>query len=293
MMIIRCKLLFLLSLVLINISILNGQGKISPYIQIKYLKNSENKCYLQTALTYSKNRMELPLPGMKISFFSGSEKKMALETAVTNDKGIAEIALPDEKVIQVENDGSWSFSSAFAGNDTVEAGVSEISITDVVLEMTLEEVDTIKTISLRAKTISHGVESPAGGETVIVYVPRMFSQLPLGEVTLDESGFGSLEFPPDLPGDKEGNVTIIAKFEEHPSFGNIEKRETIKWGLPSDYKVPSTHRALWTKGAPKWMIYTLTILLTGVWAHYLYAIISLIRIKIEAGKEDDKVNLEY
>lgn len=290
MKIVCFKLLLLLSLIFISFPVLNGQEKINPYIQIKYLKNSESKRYLQTVLTYSKNRMELPVPGMKISFFNGTGKKTVLESAVTNEKGIAEIPLNEEKVLSVEKDGSWIFTSEFQGNDTIESGLSEISITDVNLVMTLEMVDTIRTIVLRANKISHGVESPAGGENVIVYVPRMFSLLSLGEVTLDDSGFGTLEFPNDLPGDKEGNVTIIARFEEHPSFGNIEKRETIKWGLPSEYSVPSTHRALWTKGAPKWMIYTLSVLLTGVWAHYLYAIISLIRIKLEAGKEDEKVN---
>lgn len=236
--------------------------------------------------------MELPVQGMEISFFAGKNKRIVLETAVTNDKGVAEIHFADGIVFPEEKDGSWTFSSEFEGNDTIEAGSSEISITDVILDMTLAEVDTIKTITINAKKVILGNKTPVTTETVVVYVPRMFSLLPLGEVTLDESGTGSLEFPVDLPGDKEGNVTIIARFEDHPSFGNIEKRKTIKWALPSEYSVPSTHRALWTKGAPRWMIYTLSILLTGVWAHYLYAIICLIRIKIEARKEADKLNLK-
>ena len=95
----------------------------------------------------------------------------------------------------------------------------------------------------------------------------------------------AIEFPSDLPGDKEGNLVIIAKIEENATFGNVEKRETIKWGLPTDYSVPVTHRALWTKIAPRWMIYTLSILLAGVWGHYLFAIISLIRIKIDANRK--------
>jgi hypothetical protein len=292
MKIMRVKILILLSLLFISFPNLSGQEKISPYIQIKYLKNSDGKRSLQTSLTFSKNRMELPVQGMEISFFAGKNKRIVLETAVTNDKGVAEIHFADGIVFPEEKDGSWTFSSEFEGNDTIEAGSSEISITDVILDMTLAEVDTIKTITINAKKVILGNKTPVTTETVVVYVPRMFSLLPLGEVTLDESGTGSLEFPVDLPGDKEGNVTIIARFEDHPSFGNIEKRKTIKWALPSEYSVPSTHRALWTKGAPRWMIYTLSILLTGVWAHYLYAIICLIRIKIEARKEADKLNLK-
>jgi hypothetical protein len=282
------KIFILLSLLITNLEVISGQDKITPYIQVRYIKDTDNKPSLQTSLTYSENRMELPLPGMKISFFTGTGKKHLLESAVTNEKGIAEIDLQGGSLISSENDGSWIFSSAFGGNDTIEAAVSEISITDVILLMTLSVEDSVKTISVKANKVSKSVETPAGGETVIVYVPRMFSLLPIGEITLDDSGAGTLEFPSDLPGDKEGNVTIIARFEENPTFGNIEKRETIKWGLPSEYSVPSSHRALWTKGAPKWMIYTLSILLTGVWAHYLFAIISLIRIKIDARREAEK-----
>jgi hypothetical protein len=34
------------------------------------------------------------------------------------------------------------------------------------------------------------------------------------------------------------------------------------------------------------MIYTLSVLLAGVWGHYLFAIISLIRIRIDAKRQE-------
>jgi hypothetical protein len=83
----------------------------------------------------------------------------------------------------------------------------------------------------------------------------------------------------------EGNLTIISKFEEHPVYGNVEVKAIKKWGVPASNSVPVAHRALWTKTAPRWMIITLSILLTGVWGHYLFAIISLIRIKRESKKQ--------
>ena len=108
--------------------------------------------------------------------------------------------------------------------------------------------------------------------------------LPIGELTLDESGSAYMEFPSDLPGDTTGYLTIIAKFDDNPTYGNVEKSETLQWGVPTYYSVPKSHRALWTKTPPKWMIYTLSILLAGVWGHYLFALISLIRIKRDANK---------
>jgi hypothetical protein len=43
-------------------------------------------------------------------------------------------------------------------------------------------------------------------------------------------------------------------------------------------------RELWTPIAPLWMIITLIIMLTGVWAHYIYAIIQLVLIKRSKNK---------
>ena len=155
------------------------------------------------------------------------------------------------------SDGMWAFSSEFNGNDTIEGGTSEVTVKDMRLEMILSEADSIKTVTVNAFTEEGGKEKPVSGETVKVYVPRMFSLLPIGELTLDDAGTASIEFPSDLPGDKEGNFVVVAKVEENATYGNVEKRETIKWGLPTDYSVPVTHRALWTKIAPRWMIYSL------------------------------------
>ena len=259
--------------------------KISPYIQLQYFKDNDENSFLKTTLTYSRNRMELPVPGMKIIFYSGSEKKAMLAEIITDDKGVAIYNLNHKSDFLVNKSGLWPFGSVFNGNDTIESGISELLIRDVNLIMRLTVIDSIKTIGLNAKKMEKGKEIPVSGEKVTLYVPRMFSLLPIGEATLDESGSASVEFPATLPGDKEGNITIIARFEENAEFGNIEKKSTLKWGLPSTYSVPAGHRALWTKTAPRWMIYTLSVLLAGVWGHYLFALISLIRIRIAAKKK--------
>jgi hypothetical protein len=280
------RILFLSLLPLFSLNLFSQEtGKIKPYIQLQYLKNTDEQRILQTSLTYSKNRMELPLPGMEIAFFSGSEQKKLIAKVATDNKGVAKLTLGDDVKQNAAGNGKWAFSAEFSGNDSIEAGSSEAAVKDLKLELTLSLTDTIKTVAVRAVTFEGGREKPAAGEVVKVYVPRMFSLLPIGELTLDDTGASSIEFPADLPGDKEGNLVVIARIEENENFGNIEKRETIKWGMPTDYSVPVTHRALWTKIAPRWMIYSLSILLAGVWGHYLFAIISLIRIKIDAARK--------
>jgi hypothetical protein len=276
----------ILFLLLVSYPIFSQQENIiSPYIQLQYFKNTDESRFLKTTLTYSLNRMEIPIPGMEISFFSEAEGKELLGAFFTDDKGVASLELTKNIKLPVNEDGLWVFTTEFKGNDTIEAGNSELSIKDVKLEMSLQEVDSIKTISLKAVTPQNNSDIPVSDEVVMIYVPRMFSLLPIGEATLDEGGTASLEFPSDLPGDSEGNLTIISRFEEHPDFGNIEKKVEIKWGVPSVNQAPVAHRALWTKTAPMWMIITLSVLLAGVWGHYLFAIISLILIKRNSKKK--------
>ncbi len=264
---------------------------ITPYIQLQYFKNTDNQSSIQTTLTYSANRMELPLPGMKISFYSTAGKKELLATVYTDDKGVARFPLTGNIKIPLNSDGFWSFNTEFDGSDTIEAAGAELAVRDVNLEMTVSEADSIKTITLNATTLDKGKVIPVAGEAIMIYVPRMFSFLPITEATLDENGSTSIEFPPDIPGDSLGNLTIIARFEENPKYGNVEKTTLQKWGIPTSYVPPRIHRALWTKTPPMWMIVTLSILLAGVWGHYLFAIISLILIKIDANRK--KANEEY
>lgn len=259
--------------------------KISPYLTFQYFKDTDNHRFLQTTLTYSSNRMEIPLAGMEI-FFTGGDA--ALGTVVTGQKGIARLKLDDDLKLPAGEDGSWSFASGFAGNDTIEAASSDLVVKDADLEMKLAVTDSIKTVNLTAFTTEKGKRIPVKEISVMIYVPRMFSMLPVGEAYLDENGNAGIEFPSDLPGDDKGNLTIIARIEDNPDYGNIEKKASINWGLPKDISTPTSHRALWTKSPPMWMIITLSILLLGVWGHYMFAIISLVMIKIEAKRKKEK-----
>jgi len=294
MIVMKKKILFTILLLLLlpgfAVNIFSQEVNIIyPYIQLQYFKNTDNQRILVTTLTYSMNRMELPIPGKEVSFFTlEGDQNLLVATALTDSKGVARLELDSDLEIETDSEGMWTFSTEFLGNDTIEAVTSEVTVKDVILEMELGLVDSIKTVTVNAFVKENGNDIPVTDETVMLYVPRMFSPLLISEMTLDETGTATIEFPADLPGDKEGNITILAKFEENYTFGNVEKAETLIWGTPTDYSVPVSHRALWTKTAPKWMIYTLSILLAGVWGHYLFALISLIRIKREANIELEK-----
>lgn len=286
----KTKLLLLSTLILIiSVSAFSQEKeKITPSILLQYFKNTEGLSSLKAILTWPKDGVDIPLPGMEVSFYIASGEKKLLKTAVTDNKGIARIPLDDILKLPVNNMGLWQFSSEFNGMDTIEITSAEVSVKDAILEMKLTVTDSIKKVSVKATTIKNGQKVPVAGETVIIGVPRMFSLLQIASTSLDKNGTISVEVPGDIPGDKEGNLTIIARFEDNPIYGNVERREVIKWGIPTSYAPTNTHRALWTKTPPMWMIITLSILLIGVWGHYLFAIISLILIRIDAKRKKAK-----
>ncbi|HLN54415.1 MAG TPA: hypothetical protein VK207_00405 [Bacteroidales bacterium] len=278
----KATIIFLLALIVHSLSA-QDTARISPYMNFQYFRNNGDSSYLKTTLTYVQNRVEKPLAGQTITFFSADGEK--LKDVSTNSKGIAICDVQREN-LKTGPDGMWQFTASFDGNDTVESSSADLTIRNASLAMECSEADSIRTIAVQVEKADKGNMVPAAGEVLTVYARRMFSLLPVGEITLDDNGSGLVEFPGDLPGDIDGNVTLIARFEDHPEFGNLERQEIKQWGVPFIATDHTSRRALWTKTAPKWMIYTLSILLAGVWGHYLFTIISLVRIKLSSGKSN-------
>jgi hypothetical protein len=258
---------------------------IRPTLLLGYVKTNDIGS-LVSKLSYAPETTELPLVGMEIVFFTDGGQK-ELGKLVTDANGSAVFKFAENEKLPADAQGNWSFSAEFKGNDSIDAASAEVTGRDVKLEMTLSLVDSVKTVSVLAYIYDGDTKTPAAGEIVTVSVPRMFSFLPVGEITLDENGAGSIEFPSDIPGDQEGSIPVIARFFEHSTFNTVECRASEKWGIPTSH-VPLSQRALWTKTAPKWMIFTLSILLAGVWGHYMFAIISLILIRIDARRKQAK-----
>ena len=88
-----------------------------------------------------------------------------------------------------------------------------------------------------------------------------------------------VEFPVNMPGDTLGVLTIVAKIEDSDTYGNVTAQGDINWAQVVPLaKLP--HRGLGDTDAPLWMVYTLIILLSAVWFHYLYVIYLIVKIKL-------------
>ena len=248
-----------------------------------YLKNTDSQQVLQVKMSNITQTGEVPLPGLVIRFYNG---ETLLGEATTDAAGDASYTLGDSYTIVAAEDGSWPFIAIFDGDDLIDQATGELSINDVNIEMILSEEEGERIVTLYATTLTADGPVPVTGEEIGVYVPRMFSLLPVCTGMLDDKGTFRIKFPDDIPGDSLGNLTVIGRFNDNYSFGNVEKREETRWGTEAEI-APPVYRSLWSTLAPKWMIITLAIMLLGVWGHYTYVIINLFRIKREGMKKSE------
>jgi len=150
------------------------------------------------------------------------------------------------------------------------------------IDISFSEQDSLKKITAKLTHAGTAVK----GIDIHFYAKKSFGLLPLeGEnVTTDDNGESTIDFPTDLPGDASGNVVVIAKVEDDENLGTVEAAQTINWGVPAKPE-PMQTRALWTSGnnAPWPLTITVTSIVVIVWGIIFYMFYQLVVIK-KAGK---------
>jgi len=173
------------------------------------------------------------------------------------------------------------------GQDSSHAVKAKITISFGV-EDSIKQVKAIIT-----KTEANGNDAAVKGVEVHFYIKKSFGLLPLeGDfTTTDENGESSVDFPTDIPGDKSGDVTVIAKVEDNDELGNLETIKTVKWGVPVNTEQSVPTRALWASAnnAPWPLTITVTGIVVIVWGIIFYIIFQLVAIK-KAGKYETEIS---
>jgi len=266
---------------------LTAQNTVST-LELKELKTSDESRILNVKLTGESEEGAIPVFEAKIDFFTCADgKSELLGTATTNRNGQATLKLVKGTRFLKDKEGITEVKATFTGLGKLSSSQASVKFKELNLQIALSEKDSLNTIQILASVIGpKGENIPLKETNFNLYVQGLFTKLKIGECFVD-AGAGTFEFPKNIPGDSNGNLQIFVRLEENEVYGEVEKTENAKWGNHrSGFVEPS--RSLWSSGAPIWMITTLLILLTGVWSHYLYAIIQLIKIRKEGKKIDQK-----
>lgn len=244
-----------------------------------------------TATNKKDRKDRLPIYEAYIDFYNFlDDEEVKLGTSTTNKEGTAQLILPGEHEYIVDSLGFINLRAAFKRNGKMKGKEDEIAVKDLVLELNLEEVDSVKTAFLKAFELDNSKNKiPVEELDVVFSVGGMISKMPIEEATLEEGEY-EFEFPDNISGDKDGNIDVFVLVEDHEDFGNVIQKKSVNWGTLNSMPEKESY-TLWTDVAPIWMYVVLTILLVGVWANYTYSIKNLLKIKKE-GKEIESKNTE-
>lgn len=252
-------------------------------MELIFIQKANTTFDLKATVTDEENSE--PVAGLVLNYsVTINDQVIELGNATTNKLGIAE--LKGAKLDELRKIGhSFSYAVSFKGNSNFLENEASIEIKDATLTITNEVVDSVNTVFVTLSTWDEKNEViPVEEAEVKVYVPRLFSLLPVADVTIEEGGEGEIEFPSDIPGGLNGELTIIARLEEHEEFGTLEALTQTNWGIAHAELDKKMGRTLWSPDAPLWMVITFSILMTAVWVHYYLIVYYLFRIK-KLGKE--------
>jgi hypothetical protein len=211
----------------------------------------------------------------------GDNSEFPLGNMKTDSAGNATLTFKFNNGIPSDKDGITTYAVSFDGTPVYQASTASVSAKRAVINITFSQDDSTRNIHLKVFQLEKNQKIiPVAKQSVTLYVPRLFSLLKIGEADLDDNGEAVVPFTHQLVGDSLGNLRIVAKIEENDLFGNVVATNIVSWGVPKQYyTAEKPTRELWTPVAPIWMIITLIIMLTGVWAHYIYAVVQMIMIK--------------
>jgi hypothetical protein len=257
--------------------------KYKPIYKFNSSKQSDNSRLLEVdfIVQNKKNRKDkIPVFEAEISFYNVSnDEELLLGTALTSKEGIAQLVLPSTQKYALDEDGFINLTARFKGTKGLKKAKKSLTVKDLQLELNLKEIDSVKTVLIEAYTIdSLQTKIPLEEADITIFVKGMLSNMPIKEGSIEDGVF-EFEFPTDIPGDGDGDVTIIASIEDHDEFGNVIQEKFVNWGSHKITPVKKVKNTLWSESAPLWMYVVLTILLLGVWANYIYTIFNLFKIK--------------
>lgn len=277
-------------IIILSPAILSAQGdkiaseKIPLTLKLSFYKKPGDHRMVTTTVAKEKNNKKEPAVNVKVSFsVKDSGALLSLKNVYTDPEGKASVEV--DKNLPRDEKGVVTILARVEEDSIYEGAENRISVKEANLVLSLAQMDTSRTVKARLTQVEpDGRETPVQEVGVNFYVQRLLGVMPVGEEytgETDENGEAALWFPKGIPGDAQGNLTLVARLEDHELFGNVEAKADAKWGVPLPVEKDPFPRALWEPRAPIQMLITFSVLFGGVWTTYLFVFYQLFKIRRE------------
>ena len=267
-------------------SVLAGETKKSPLsVSVGYHLVNNSAQYVVATLKTKVEKRFMPVEGVEVKFYLDKDSAsggLFLGKGKTNMKGRVAMAIapnaqnawkasPDHKIVAVTANSDKYNETNTEGN-VVKTRVTLDTADGHGVKMTFEEWKGDKW-------------SPVPGVEFKLGVKRLLADLNISDVetyTTDSLGQVTGEFKREkLPGDAQGNITLVAKFDDNDTWGSLRFEKTVPWGVVAKKEGGAIGRELWGGRfhSPWWLIAFTYSIIVGIWGTVFYLVYMLLKIR--------------
>ena len=253
-------------------------------LSVSYFNNNNQTQYL---VTHTKCKIEGKfqlIPNVEVSFYitNDSSKSNFLGKATTNEKGEATLLIPPSAKSEWIRSPKQNFEVVSKASNLYDETKANTPISKAKLKIETADDKKITVTVLEQKDTAWTVVK---GVDLKVAIKRLDGDLNVSETqtyTTDSTGTIAADFKRDsLPGDTQGNLTLIAKVEDNDTYGNLTVEKTVPWGSKFEYSSKYDRRTLFARRghSPIWLELLAYSIILAVWIILIYLIGQLRKIK--------------
>lgn len=267
---------------------LNAQApEVKSLLSLQYHLVNNQLPYI-TAITKTKTGKKLePAPNVSVSIWldSNANNSTFLGKIKTNNYGIASTALNVNLADQWKNSPNHTFYASADSSGSFVSAETEMTIARVKIEMDTLNDDESKSVTVKLLKLVDSSWVPVPEAEVKLGVKRLSGELPVGEeenYTTDSTGAFTAEFKRvDLPGDKNGQLVIIARIDNNEELGSASAELNVPWGKYFERTSDFNQRSLWgtRDKAPIWLLVIAFSIIIAVWSVIIYLARQIFLIK--------------
>lgn len=278
-------LFFLLGVIIGNTDAQDSTS--SPTIlSVQYFLPENNLPHISVSTKRKVGKKFEPVTGIRVKvYFNEAIDNNLLGETTTGVSGEGWVAFPASFKSTWDSLNEFKFVATTLPAKNQEALTEEVSVKKAILVIDTTITDGVKTMTAQLKEKKGNEWVPVNQIEMKLGVKRELGNLPIGEsdtYTSDSTGIASVGFNRDsLPGDKKGNIVLVAKVEDNDIYGNLIAEKSVPWGKIAGTEANFWHRSLWSTGnrAPVWLLILAAGIIFGVWGTLIYLVFKLIKIR--------------
>jgi hypothetical protein len=232
--------------------------------------------------------------GKKFSAVAGVPVTIYLNEAVTDnlmaklttdESGRAKAAVPAALKPLWDSLDEFTFIAVSEAGKKFPETKAELTIKKARLEIDTASEEGVKSIIAKLLEKNGNEWAPVKDAEMKIAVKRLLGDLSAGDeetYTSDSTGMAAAEFIHDsLPGDKHGNIIIIAKTEDNDTYGNLAVEKIVPWGVAHVNENTFGKRTLWgtRDKTPLWLLGLASFIVIVVWGVIIFLVAQISKIR--------------